>query len=334
MIDWLTLKVDACELGAEQISRLRSMAGRVIKISPEGVVEWETFARESIRIDSHQVTVQIGADLTLHGSPARVMGSNNVFGSGDPRQCAAAMIGHVARELVMLLPRLEIWRCTRMDVTHNYAMQDLASVRQALMCLRHAEGGRYQLGTQADTVYWSSRSNMRRGKAYAKGPHLQRQVKRGEAQSSEMELALSERLLRLEVSLRSQWWREQSVKPWHEYSEGELDELHQRYFEPLVGKVEVMHMKDVQREVEEAAKQLGMSEGRAASAYRHWCAIQAVGFEQAKGLVARRTHYQHVKLLRHAGLSWADFQARGVVPLRREALVLSQPGRRATRSVR
>lgn len=327
MIDWLTLRVDGTQVSPAAVAALRASAGVVMKISPGGEVEWQAPARECIRSDSHQVTVQMGSDLMVCGSPARVMATSNVFGAGDPLACASAMVEFVSRSIGHRLPELRRWRVTRVDVTHNFDMLTGANVRQALSALRHAEGGRYQVRTEAETVYWSIRSKHRKGKAYSKGPHLEHLVKRGQAIASEDELRLSQRLLRLELTLGSEWWRQSAAKPWWAYSEDEFDELHREYFSGLVGGVEVIDMRDVQGAVLEAAKRQGLSEGKARAAYLYWCAIQSQGFEHCRANTARATHFRHVKLLRAAGLSWADFQARNVVQLRRVPLLLGAPVR-------
>lgn len=327
VLDWLTLKVDGTALGQEQRDRLRARTGRVIKLSPSGEIEWEAASREAIRSDSHQVTVCVGSEVTVAGSPARVLGTSNVFGSGDIRDCAAAMLRFVSVQVGITLPQLEAWRVTRVDVTHNYDLGSLANVRQALLSLRHAEGGRYQLRTAAESVYWSVRSQLRSGKAYAKGPHLEYQTKKGQVELTDDELQLASRLLRLELSLRSQWWRERSGKQWHAFSEAELDVLHESYFAPLVGKVEVSDMASVSSQVIEAAQRLGLSEGQGKAAYKYWLGICDIGLEHSRELTPRATHYRHVKVLREAGLSFSDFQARRVVPFRRSALVLAQPVR-------
>lgn len=327
MIDWLTLKIDGTRLEPEAIQRLKALSGRVIKLDAEGGIEWESAARENIRSDSHQVTVCMGGELTICGSPARVMGTSNVFGSGDIRACARAMLAFVRCRVSVPLPDIESWRCTRVDVTHNYDLLTAANVRAALLSLRHAEGGRYQLRTTAESVYWSVRSQHRSGKAYAKGPHLEYQMKKGTAEVSPDELLLAQRLLRLELSLRSQFWRQQVEKPWHEFSEVELDQLHEGYFSALVGGVEVVEMSDVKRRCVETAIDIGRTEGQGNAAFAYWCLIRAEGFERARELTSKATHYRHVKLLRAAGLSWADFQAGRVVQLRRTPLVLAQPVR-------
>lgn len=327
MIDWLTLKIDAMDIDPEAVAVLRGRTGRVIKISPEGAIEWETVSRESIRSDSHQVTVAMGGELSICGSPARVMQANNVFGSGDPIECARAMLAFVRRTCQIPLPDFEEWRCTRMDVTCNYDMGSAAQVREALLALRHAEGGRYQLRTSSESVYWSVRSQLRSGKAYHKGPHLEYQQRKGLAAVTDDEIHAAQRLLRLELSLKSQWWRERSEQKWYRYSEAELEQEHEAYFAPLIGGAEVTEMCDMQARCERASVDLGYSEGSGKAAYLYWLMIQQVGFETARGLTSRRTHYRHVKVMREAGLSFSDFQARRVVALRRRALVLAQPVR-------
>lgn len=327
MIDWLTLKVDAMQLPEATILALRARTGRLVKIDPDGAIEWETVARESIRSDSHQVTVAMGGELTICGSPARVMQTNNVFGSGDPVECARAMLAFVRRTVGVELPDVQAFRCTRMDVTENYDLGGAAQVREALMALRHAEGGRYQLRTSAESVYWSVNSQLRSGKAYHKGPHLEYQARKGLCEVSAEHIAAAGRLLRLELSLKSQWWRERCGKSWWTFSEAELQHEHERYFQPLIGGAEVWNMDKAQERCVAAALQLGMTEGQGERAYLYWLAIQQLGFETAKQMASLRTHYRHVKVLREAGYSFADFQARRVIALRRRPLVLAQPVR-------
>lgn len=327
MIDWLTLRIDGTRVDPASRATLQGRAGRVIKLSAEGEIEWQTVARESIRSDSHQVTVCMGSDLMVCGSPARVTGTSNVFGSGDIRECARGMLGFVERQAGVRLPPMELWRTTRVDVTHNYDLGSLPNVRQALMALRHAEGGRYQVRTAAESVYWSTGSRYRSGKAYAKGPHLLYMQRRGTVHVTDAEVEIANRLLRLEVSLRSEWWKKVATKPWHEYTEAELDELHESYFGPLIGNCEVVEMSNERERCVEAARAMGRTVGQGQAAYAYWCLIRSIGFERARELTSRPTHYRHVQVLRAAGLSWADFQAGRVVQLRRTPLVLAQPVR-------
>lgn len=326
MIDWLTLRLDLVHLDEQEREKLLRGRARIIKINGDGEIEWETVARESIRSDSHQITIQVGADLTLCGSPARLGQPNNVFGDGDPRRCARRMIDYVSQTLSVTLPvDLTLWRCGRMDITHNYDMGGAAQVRQALGYLRHAEGGRYQVRTVSETVYWSQRSLLRSAKAYHKGPHLQNQVNKGQADASDWQIAAANRLLRLELSLRSQYWRERTEKPWYDYTERDCDIAHDDYFTQVIGEnLEVTEM------AEEKLKETLMNmttEGQAMAAFRTWALIKTMGVRETQSSMPNRTWHRHKKLLFSAGLTWADMQVQNIVPLRRTPLIIGQPVR-------
>lgn len=299
---------------------------RIMKISADGAIEWEVAARENIRSDSHQITIQVASDFTVTGSPARINQTNNVFGDGDPSRCAIKMIAFAEKNLGITLPRdLPKWRCTRIDITHNYDMGAAAQVRQALGYLRHAEGGRYQLRTMSESVYWSAGSSTRSAKAYHKGPHLQRQVSRGEAEALDWQIETAHRLLRLEASLRSQFWRERSHKPWYTWTEDDCDKAHSDYFAQLIGEsLEVVIM----GEQELKAKLFEMTtEGQALASFRTWALIKTVGCREAQDSMPKATWHRHKKLLFAAGLTWSDLQAQNVVPLRRVPLIIGQPVR-------
>lgn len=323
MIDWLTLRLTPDRIPDPLRDALRARVGHVLAVNPDGTVQWCKPMRESIRSDSHQITVELGYFLRIFGSPARSVYGNNVFGSGDPVQCALDMISFAARHTGLAFP-VDGWDCTRIDVTHNYDLRSPAEVRQALSALRMAEGGHYQVRTNAETVYWGSvRSGLRAGKAYAKGAHLRYQQKRDLCTVNDEELRLSDRLLRLEMSLRSQWLRERAGKRWDEFTEAELDKLHADYFGKLIGTVEVVEMDKLLEKLEKVAP----TKGRALGAYRTWSLIKTVGVEEARASMPKQTWYAHKRWLFLAGLSWSDFRAGNVVQLRRVPIELGQPVR-------
>jgi hypothetical protein len=72
MIDWLTFSIDASLLPDEAIQAMEQRQSKILKIDPGGEIVWSAPARESIRSDSHQLTVKLGSFLTIQGSPARV----------------------------------------------------------------------------------------------------------------------------------------------------------------------------------------------------------------------------------------------------------------------
>lgn len=325
MIDWLTLKLPLQYLAPDQLQEFRSRSGRVLCIDGDGVKLWEKVSRETIRSDSHQLVVDLGTDsFMLHGSPARVIHTHNVFGESDPVKCAIIMIEFAIKNLGINLPNdLKLWRCTRMDVTQNYDLGSGAEVRAALSYLRQAEGGRYQVRTASETVYWSSNSHLRSGKAYHKGPHVKYQIKREQAQLTSEEIELTDNLLRLELCLKSQYWRERASKHWYEYQAEELEQIHNEYFAQFIGKVEVVEMNNLLQALEKVAP----TKGRALAAYRTWSVIKSVGPSIAKASMRRATWYEHKKYLMDAGLTWADLQSQTVVPFRRRTIELGQPVR-------
>lgn len=327
MLDWLTLRLDASRLDAHALTSFRATQGRIMHINPDGTIKWDIPAHESIRSDSHQITVRLGSDLSIKGSPARVMSKDNVFGSGNIVICAQAVLAFVCQNRSVTLPEHQHWNVTRVDITHNYDLRELAAVRQALHELEITEGGRYQKQTHAGTVYWSSRSSVRSGKVYAKGPHMLELQRTGKASFSNEELQHAQGLLRLELQLKNQYWREQAEKPWYQYTEQDFDRIHEGYFKPLVGSIEVVEMDNIQQKCVEAARQLSKSEGQGKSAYLYWILIREVGFEQARSLTAKRSHYRYLQVLRQAGFGYADFQARNVTRLRRKPIILGEPVR-------
>jgi II/X family phage/plasmid replication protein len=68
-----------------------------------------------------------------------------------------------------------------------------------------------------------------------------------------------------------------------------------------------------------------MSAGYGKSAFASWQWIRASGFSDWRDGMTRSTFYKHLKILQGAGLSYADFQGRKVVPIRRRRIVLDQP---------
>lgn len=327
MIDWLTLKICTSKLDVNTYEKLKSKQSRIIALDADGAVQWEKHGRKSVRSDSHVITYELGTELRIYGSPTRVglETTDNVFGTGNITDCAERMISHVEKFESVELPTFWSWSCTRIDVTHNYYLGSRSNVMAALGMLRHAEGGRYQVGTSSESVYWSSRSTRRSGKAYPKGPHLDYLARRGRSDLTVEQRELAQGLLRFELSLRRHWFSRVCEKDWFELTESDLNQEFEDYFGPLVGSLEITDMTDLQKNCIEAAESLGFSQGIGRGAWLSWNTIRAVGYAQWRESCPRSTFYRHKKVLQAAGLSYADFNAGNVVELRRRKLVLDQP---------
>lgn len=289
-----------------------------------GEIEWTVTCRETSRSDTHAITVHAGSVIEITGSPSRSMGlGNNVFGTLDIREAARAHIAAAEQVFGFSLPRhFSAYRVGRVDVTCNYDMGALPEVRQVLAYLRQADGGRYKLGSKCETVYWSQGSRRRSGKAYAKGPHLDRQCRHEEAAAETWQRDAAQGLVRLELKLAAQWWSEQQ-RPWWQFQPAHWMQEHEAYFGELIGTPEVVDMVDVRKRLLEVAP----TEGQARAAHDTWCRIHVMGHKAVQDSMTHSTWYRHLGLLKRSGLGWGDIAAGEVVPIRRKPLVLSEPVR-------
>lgn len=328
MIDWLTFKLPYQYLSMSDIEKLREDSGRIVAINADGSIDWEVAKWESVRSDSHQIAVRFTDALYIQGSPARVGQDENVFGSDDIVECFYRVKSFVDKMKGIKTPDiLSLWTCRRVDITFNYDLENLATVQQALTYLKFAEGGHYRADSKCgDTVYWNQRSRLQSGKAYAKGPHLEYQVRKGKAMAVPSQIELANRLLRLELKLGGQFWREEhrSKKPWHQWTSADFQEKHESYFLPLLGnlKVDDMNEKSMYEKVREAAT----TEGQARNAWATYCRIKAEGYRNVEKRMKYRTWLRHKKILMLAGISLAQLNSGTVVPLaRKKTITLGEP---------
>lgn len=332
LIDWITARVDLELLSAEDRCKLRNLGDRIQCVNPlTGEIKWESAKWDSIRSDSHNLSYRCTSDaLMMKGSPARAMGDGDaVFGSGasaalDLPGCVRSMRDMLCRAVGVSLPEMpQAWKVSRIDVTANLDVGALPRVRDSLRTLRDVEGGRYRVSQKAgDTVNWSPKSRLRKGKAYAKGPHLAHLMKQKTYEGrkyTDEEMGFSERLLRLELTLGAQWLRERVEKPWYRITAGELEEQWRDYFGRMLGDIQANEMN-----IEERVNQVTQTQKQAKAALRLWGLIKGSGWEHARNLTNRTSWYRNLKILREAGLSDADFSAGKVVEFRRETIELKQ----------
>lgn len=329
LLDFITARLEQTDMPTADWRQLQSLCDRIMRYCPRtGETRWETSAWDSVRSDSHQIAFRVGADAVwIQGSPARVCGSGDaVFGEGaaaalDASGCLQRMIAFVCGQLpVELTMDVTRWKVSRIDVTGNLLLNDLPDVRIALRYLRECEGGRYRVSQQAgDTVYWSHKSALRSGKVYAKGPHLRYMVMKKDYTGrlyTESELSLADRLLRLELKLAAQYFRERAGKPWYELTSEDYKREWREYFERMIGEADMKDESDVKQRIMVAA----VTEGRGKAAYGCWLLIQAEGWEKAREAYGKSAWYNHLKAIRKAGLGDADISAGKVIPIRRKII--------------
>ena len=212
---------------------------------------------------------------------------------------------------------ISLYRVTRIDVTENLLLPNLTAVHDALDILRGTNGGRYRVdATEGDTVYWSKRSPLRSGKAYAKGPHLEYLKKKktytGKAHTVE-EIEMCKRLLRLELKLARIFIER---NPWPTLTPERLRAEWSDYFMRMIGDSEIKQDNDIRAKLEQIAPTIG----RAKAAFSLWCVIQAQGWTRAKEMTPKTSWYRGISLLKQAGLSDSDISHGEIVAFRKKII--------------
>lgn len=324
LIDWVTARVPLTLLSPAAREAVNIIGDRVVCYCPRtGDVKYETSKWQSVRSDSHQISVRVGTDLWIQGSPARCIGNGcSVFGSGasaamDLAGCVQRMVDYVSSNVGCDLPPGTSFIVSRVDVTGNICLPSLADVRQALAILRSCEGGRYRTSQQAgDTVYWSHRSKLRSGKAYAKGPHLEYLLKQKTYEGHQFtatELEKANHLLRLELKLGREWF---SRNDWKHQTSQTLKAEWESYFMRMIGSAEMTDNSNLKQRVMANAP----TEGQGKAAFGCWVMIQQQGWEAAQEFYSRTTWYRNMKVLRKSGLGDADISLGQIVPIRRKVI--------------
>jgi II/X family phage/plasmid replication protein len=344
LLDWITARVPMGLLTPEAREKATQLGDRLCCYCPKtGDVRYESAKWDSVRSDSHQVVAKAGGDLWIQGAPGRVCGDgDSVFGCGAP--AALDLVGSLQRMVDFLaghlgesLPPAHLWIVSRVDVTGNFLLGSLGEVQQALSILRGVSGGRYRISSQAgDTCYWSEKSKLRKGKAYAKGPHLRHLMKQRSYSGrrySETEIEYANKILRLELTLGREWF---ARNPWKEVTAEQLSTEWENYFFRMIGGAEVNADCDVRERIFAAAAAIEISvdrktgevrcgsQGMAAAAHGCWVMIQSQGWERAREMYSKATWYRHMKFLHAAGLADADISAGRVVQLRRRIIEAQQ----------
>lgn len=337
LIDWLTLRVPLGEtLGKALTDRIRDCLNTIHCVDTSGELVWskQSLDVDALRSDTPGLVWMVQSDgkneyLAIGGSPASIEHGINVFGGCDIYRAANILVRHASVILKAVLPPVIKWQCRRIDITGNFVLPDSASVKQALRQLCLADGGRRKATNDkrgGDSVYWNPTSDLAKGKAYHKGPHLAFLLRKGLIQISDDLLSLADRLLRLEHTRGARWFRRlaENGRNWWELTTQNLEDLFTEFFGRVVDGVEVREMERHEL-VARIVQCNGITEGRADAAFATYRNIRADGFEVTRDYMPRRTWYLHLKYLRAAGISDADLQQGNVVQFRPVRIVLATP---------
>jgi len=336
LIDWVTLRFPLDKLLLPLWLKIEENMNTTNHILPSGEILWTKRSPnwEEIRSDMQGLYFSVTSDgdsvryITIGGSPSSIENSGlNVFGTFDLQTAAEILLNFAEKSLKTKLPSWKFWQCRRIDITGNFDLGNFAQVKQVLHLLLSLNGSRKTAKSagDSDTVMWNSKSDLRSGKAYHKGPQLRVLARKGKIAIEDSEIfALADRLIRFELKLGSRWFRRLSEGGinWFDLSSDELLHEFENYFGELIGdsKLEVFDMGTLLIELQKIT-----TEGRAASALRTWSLIKQLGFVQAKESMRRGTFDNHLSLLRKAGLSNSDLRSAQIIPFKKRAIVLSNP---------
>ena len=146
LIDWLTIRTSYDHLNPEALAVVLAYGDRVQRIDAKtGELRWETAAWDSIRSDTHAISVKAGgSELWIQGSPARIIAQGDaVFGAGasqalDISGCIERMTAFVGSMLGITLPEPSPWIVSRAFYAVLRRSQETALV---LCCGLHCESG-------------------------------------------------------------------------------------------------------------------------------------------------------------------------------------------------
>lgn len=340
LIDYVTIKlryVDCPDWAGWW--RLKTWGDRICLICGRtGAVTWERSTWSVLRSDLHQISICASASyIQISGSPARVMGDGDaVFGCGESGRnlysCVVAMLDFVFKFLhVFPFPHPRVWRISRVDITQNYDLGSLANVRIALKELSKTDGGRYRLSqNDGDTPYWNKNSSLQSSLSYAKGPHLRQMIKKLSYTGriySDIELALADRLIRLEHRLKRLFFYRlrESGKDWWMLGWQDLLREFDDFFGRMIGTVQAVdmtkHLDELMKMPHYNDKSKSVTESLAKSILRTLYSIQSLGRQTTMEMMPLGTWYRHLKYLRMLGYGDADLVKGNVSYLRRQIIM-------------
>ncbi len=314
LIDWLSLRFEVrteADLGLiEALSEGRDVCHRIK--GGELITVW--WPRETSKTDTHKVTIGLSTQsISIEGSPARVMGDSNVFGSGDPLICAQAMLDSASRSTGVILPPIQFWRATRVDLTQNYDCG--AHVSECLDTLRNVCGGHLRVSSRNNGCYWNQGSDLWSAVAYMKGPHLEKQCRSGKVRESVEHVNLSHRLLRLEIRLRNHYLKREGITIAN-FSEDKAMAIYALHANKIIPQTVTLDAKaDIAKAI---CDTYGPRLGR--SVLGTWGLVTAIGPEGARARMSKNTWFKHQKLLQQMGIGKADMHARKIVDFRPKAI--------------
>lgn len=214
MVDWLTV-------GLPVSDQRRVHGGRVVHLSPLGEVMWSADKGFVCRgsFDGAIQAKSDGGTLWVSGNPVKWVQGHNVYGGGDVSGFAAKLgtVGARALGLTLTAADREAWyagagRITRVDITRSYRLRDSAEVDSWLSAAAAVLRSRYQApSVEPGTLYIGKHSRRIALKLYNKARELRRHELPVNVPHRDKLLALADGLLRVEVTCRARFLKEEGL---------------------------------------------------------------------------------------------------------------------------
>jgi II/X family phage/plasmid replication protein len=357
MIDRLLLSLNRQFIDDDVYEYLIAKFDSLERITTDGEILWSKPLTAKTRSDDPNVNFRFTSKgIQIWGSPAMVDNKNNVFGSSDIVECAIKLINKASKGLGIIFPSYEKWDLQGLDITHNFYLDNFNDVKTALNALGKLSDGRLKTVRYPESVYFGMGSQTRTLKVYSKGVHMNKLARKDDVGLTTWELAATYNLLRVECVLKKKWLERYFASPdetelehyknmidsdrpvyngiyqtlkykrWYEMNEDDLNVIYTDFWEHIAGNgVDVpAHEPDLEAQILDAAALNGYTEGLGKAAFKTWTVIKAVGKEQAQYMTGRSTWYQHIKLLKLAGLTTADISEAVVLKTRINTIDLTR----------
>jgi II/X family phage/plasmid replication protein len=214
MIDWVTANIP--------FSHAPLNGGAVVKVTPDGDIEWETPCRVKVA-GSHSQSITVrsqgsdgqgrASELVISGNPSKYLQGHNVFGSDDLRGLVTDTFLMICSVLGIDAPAATLsalhggdYRLTRVDVNYMYSLGTQGNVKTWLRAAEYKSKTRHgRPASKAGTLYWGKHSRRWSLKAYSKYEeiHAPGDHKLPDAFHSTPIKDFAEDKLRIELTLRA-----------------------------------------------------------------------------------------------------------------------------------
>ncbi len=319
LLDALTFCVRWDGMSDADAAAARAFGDRICRFDPSsGDLQWTVNTWNPIKADDHTVAMKAGVHgLWINGSPQRCFSPmDQVFGHADSRlsiyACMRAMVDVVNRSQGWRLPDPALGRrfyhVTKADIAQNFVVERPEDVDTALRALGEIRTGRHAVRPGQGGTQYFGRNALRGGKAYNKGQQIRHELKRGKSVYTAQQYELADHLLRLEMTLGGQYWREWAKRGhpvWYEHTAEHFEREWHAFWDAKMSDESIADLSETElrRRVHQAAPTT-----RAGNmAWSTWLMIQADGFEPTRAAMTESTWYRHRAILRAAGITDGDF---------------------------